>query len=179
MLHSCSLTQRNSRRLQRHFFARSTIEKSFWQLFSIWKEYSKAVQSPLCLFRALVLHLHGIERLEEETSNLFNLFFETTGGTDPGNFRGVCMEDITAVEHIVCADIFLYDIDIIYRSMIGEIARRSAGKHSNTVRQLRYNSHICYVFIINGLFEVFLCPSCDQFIKTVQHLERHMSTCKK
>ena len=28
----------------------------------------------LCLFRALALHLHGTQRLEEETSKLFNLF---------------------------------------------------------------------------------------------------------
>ena len=28
----------------------------------------------LCLFRALALHLHGNEKLEEETSKIFNLF---------------------------------------------------------------------------------------------------------
>ena len=30
----------------------------------------------LCLFRALCLHLHGNERLEEETNKLFNLYLQ-------------------------------------------------------------------------------------------------------
>ena len=30
----------------------------------------------LCLFRAFALHLHGTQRLEEETSKLFNLFIK-------------------------------------------------------------------------------------------------------
>ena len=35
----------------------------------------------LCLFRALALHLHGNDRLEEETSKLFNLFLVNTETT--------------------------------------------------------------------------------------------------
>ena len=63
----------------------------------------------LCLFRAFALHLHGNERLDEETSKLVIFFLETTGGTDPAIFRGVCMEDkdIAAVEDIVQAGSFL------------------------------------------------------------------------
>ena len=95
-----------------------------------------------CLFRALALHLQGNERLEEETSKLSNLFLEKTGGTDTANFRGVCMEDIAAVEDIVQADNFPYDIDIVDGSVIGEFARRSMGNYSKTVRLLRYNRHI-------------------------------------
>ena len=34
----------------------------------------KPYKEHLCLLRALLLHLHGNERLEEETSKLFNLF---------------------------------------------------------------------------------------------------------
>ena len=67
----------------------------------------KACNHNLGLFRALVLHLHGNERLEGETSKLFNLFHEKTGGTDPSNFRGVCMEDFAAVVDNVQADFFL------------------------------------------------------------------------
>ena len=43
----------------------------------------------LCLFRALALHLHGNERLEEETSKLFNLFLVNSTNTDPSKFQGV------------------------------------------------------------------------------------------
>ena len=38
------------------------------------------------------------------------------------------MEDIAAVEDFVQADIFLYDMDIVDGSTIGELARRSVGK---------------------------------------------------
>ena len=88
------------------------------------------------------MHLHGNERLESETSELFNLFLEKTGGTGPANFRGVCMEDIAIVEDIIQADIFLYDMHIVDGSMIGELARRSVRKHSNTVRLSGYKSHL-------------------------------------
>ena len=110
----------------------------------------KPYNDNLYLFRALALHLHGIERLEEETSKLFNIFLEKTSGTEPANFRGVCMEDTAAVEGFVQADIFLYDNGNVAGSMIGELARRSVRKHSNTVRLLRYNSHICHVSNINA-----------------------------
>ena len=93
------------------------------------------------------------------------------------NFWGVFKEDIAIEEDINQADIFLYDFDIVDGSMIGELARRSVGKHSITVRQLRYKSHICYVSIMNALFKAYRCSSCDQIVKTVQHLERQLATC--
>ena len=43
----------------------------------------------LCLFRALVLQLHGTQRLEEETSKIFNLFINKTDGLSADQFRGV------------------------------------------------------------------------------------------
>ena len=61
----------------------------------------------------------------------------------------------------------------------GELARRSVVKNSNTVWLLRHRSHICYVSNVNAPFKAFRCPSCDQFIKTAQHLERRLTTCKK
>ena len=36
-----------------------------------------------CLFRAVALHLFGNERLEEETSKIFNLFLSNCGEGDP------------------------------------------------------------------------------------------------
>ena len=46
----------------------------------------------ICLFRALALCLD--ERPEEETTNFFNLYWEKVDGTEPGNFRGICMKEI-------------------------------------------------------------------------------------
>ena len=43
----------------------------------------------LCLYRALALHLQGNERLEEETSKIFNLFLVNSTNPDPSKFQGV------------------------------------------------------------------------------------------
>ena len=126
-------------------------------------------------------HCICIERRDSRTRlpNYSIYSSKKTGGTHPANFRGVCMEDIAAVEDSVQADIFLYDFDILDGSMIGEFARKSVRKHSNTVRLISYISHICSVSNINALFKAYRCPSCDQFIKTAQYLEQHLTTCKE
>ena len=43
----------------------------------------KPYKDNLCLFRALALHLHGNERLKEETSKLFNPFLINSTNPDP------------------------------------------------------------------------------------------------
>ena len=83
----------------------------------------KPYMDNLCLFRALALHLHGNERLEEKTSKLFNLFLVTSTNPDPSKFQGVCMDDIPSVEDIVGINIFIYDIDLIDGAMVGELER--------------------------------------------------------
>ena len=131
----------------------------------------KPYKDNLCLFRALALHLHGNERLEEETSKLFNLFLVNSTNPDPSKFQGVCMDDIPSVENIVSTNIFIYDIDLIDGAMVGELARRSIKKY---VQLIRYNSHICYVDSINALFKAFRCPTCDTFFQKTGNLERHL-----
>ena len=97
----------------------------------------------LCLFRAPALHLHGTQRLEEETSKKFILFINKLDGLSADKFRGVHMNDIPCVEDLLTLKIVLYDIDIVDGNIIGELARRSLQKYNNTVRLLRYNNHIC------------------------------------
>ena len=133
----------------------------------------------LCLFRALCLHLHGNERLEEETNKLFNLYLQKKDGIEPAAFQGVCMDDIPTVEEITGINNFLYDVDIVEGSLVGELARRSVQKHPDTVRLLRYNSHICYVANIHALFNAFRCPTCDCYFNRSGNLERHLTTCQE
>ena len=133
----------------------------------------------LCLFRALALHLHGNERLEDETSKLFNLFLVNSTNPDPSNFQGVCMDVIPSVEDIVGINIFIYDIDLIDGAMVGELARRSIKKHEKNVQLIRYNSHICYVDNINALFKDFRCPTCDTYFQKTGNLERHLVRCSE
>ena len=138
------------------------------------KNTRKPYNDNLCLFRALALHLHGNERLEEETSKLFNLFLVNSTNPDPSKFQGVCMHDIAAVEDMVKTNFFIYDIDLIDGAMVGELARRSIKKYETNVQLIRYNSHICYVDNINALFKAFRCPTCDKYFQKTGKMERHL-----
>ena len=70
----------------------------------------------LCLFRALALHLHGNEKLEEETSKIFNLFFDNSEEGDVSKFQGIHLNDIPEVEDLLQLNNFLYDIEV-FKSM--------------------------------------------------------------
>ena len=61
----------------------------------------------LCLFRALAFHLRGTERLEEETSKMFNLFINKMDGLSPNQFQGVHMYGIPFVEDLLTLNILL------------------------------------------------------------------------
>ena len=131
----------------------------------------------LCLFRALALHLHGNEKLEEETSKLFNLFFDNSEKGDVSKFQGVHLNDIPKVEDLLQLNIFLYDIDFVDGELIGELCRRSIQKYEKSVKLLRYNNHICYVNNINAFFKAFRCSTCDTLFSKTGNLERHLVTC--
>ena len=53
----------------------------------------------LCLFRALVVHLHGTTNLETSTSVIFNAFLEKLG-CDPKQYCGVSMDNLPIVEDV-------------------------------------------------------------------------------
>ena len=131
----------------------------------------------LCLFRAVALHLFGNERLDDETSKIFNLFLNNCGEGDPSKFQGVHRTDIPKVEEILQLNIFLYDIDFVDGELIGELARRSIQKFEKSVKLLRYNNHICYINNINALFKAFRCTTSDTFFSKTGNLERHLVTC--
>ena len=101
------------------------------------KNTRKPYNDNLCLFRALALHLHGNERLDVETSKLFNLFLINSTNPDPSKFQGVCMDDIPSVEDIVGINIFIYDIGLFDGAMVGEFARRSIKKYEKNVQLIR------------------------------------------
>ena len=132
----------------------------------------------LCLFRALALDMHGNQRLEEETSKIFNSFINKMDGLSPNQFKGIHMNDIPIVD-LLTLTILLYDIDIVDGNIIGELARRSVQKYDNTVRLSRYNNHICYVSNIIVVFQSFRCPNCDTFFNRTFNLERHLTTCSQ
>ena len=133
----------------------------------------------LCLFRALALHMHGNQQLEEKTSQIFNSFINKMDGLSPNQFKGVHKNDILIVKDLLALNILFYDIDIVDGNIIGQLARRSVQKNDNTVRLLRYNNHICYVSNINAVFQSFCCPICDTFFNRTFNLEQHLTTCSE
>ena len=76
----------------------------------------------LCLFRALALHLHGTQRLEEKASKLFSLFNNKMNGLNRTQFQGVHMNDIPTVEDLLTLNILLFDINIVDGNIVGELA---------------------------------------------------------
>ena len=90
-----------------------------------------------CLFRSLGLHLHGNEKLEEETSKNFNLFLNNTEEGDVSKIEGVQLNDIPKVENLLHLTIFLYDIDFVDGELIAELCRRSIQKYEKSVNFLR------------------------------------------
>ena len=61
----------------------------------------------LCLFRALALHLHGKEKLEGETSKMFNLYLNNSEEGDVSNFQGVHLNDFPKIEDLLQLNVFL------------------------------------------------------------------------
>ncbi len=139
----------------------------------------KAYKDNLCLFRALALHLHGNERLEDETSKIFNLFLNNCGEADLSKFQGVHMTDIPKVEETLQLNFFLYDIDFVDGKLIGELARRSIQKFEKSVKLLCYNNRFCYFSDMNSFFKSFRCSSCDTIFSKTGNLERHLITCSE
>ena len=131
----------------------------------------------LCLFRALALHSHGNEKLEEETSKIFNGFLNNSEEGFVSKFQGVHLNDVRKVEDLLQLNIFLYDFDFLDGELIGELCRRSFQKYEKSVKLLRYNNHICYVNNNNAFFKAFRCTTCDTFISQAGNLERHLVTC--
>ena len=84
--------------------------------------------------------------MERETSrkNLLNFSHSLSRKLEanPASFQGVCMIDISIVEDLAPVNIFLYDIDFDDGEIIGELVKRNVGEQSNTIRLIRYNSHI-------------------------------------
>ena len=83
----------------------------------------------LCLFRALALHLHGNEKLEEETSKNFNFFLKNSEEGDVSKSQSVLLKDIPKAEDLLQLNILIYDIDFLDGELIEKLARRSIQKY--------------------------------------------------
>ena len=90
--------------------------------FTFEENTKQSYKDNLCLFRAPAVHLHGTQRLEAETSSLFNLFTNKMDGLGADQIQGVLMNDIPFVEDLLTLNIVLYDFVFVYGKIIGEFA---------------------------------------------------------
>ena len=111
--------------------------------FTFERNTSQPHNDNLCLFRVVALHLFGNERLEEETSKIFNIFLNNCGEGDPSKFQGVHMTDVPEVEETLQLNVFFHDIDFVDGELIGELARRSIQTYEKRLKHLRYNNRTC------------------------------------
>ena len=129
------------------------------------------------MFRALALHLHGNEKLGEETSIFFNVCLNNTEEGDVSKFQGVHLNDIPKFEDLLQLYIFLYDIHFVDGELIGELCGRFIQKCEKSVKFLRYNNNICCANKTNALFKAFWCTKSDTFLSITENLERLLITC--
>ena len=69
--------------------------------------------------------LHGNQRLEEGTAEIFTLFTSGMDRLNSSQLQGVYMNYIPIVEDLPLHNIFLYDVDNVEGYNINELARRS------------------------------------------------------
>ena len=147
--------------------------------------FEKSTKKPnndnLCLFRALTLHLHGKEKLEEETSKWLAACLPNMEPVDAAKVHLVCITTNPTVEDLTKTNIFLYNFSFVDGASVGELARRGIEMYCNTERLLHSNGLIllCFVSKTITLFKTYRRPSCDQFINKAVNLEKQSTICKK
>ena len=98
---SCSATQRCTMGCKDAVVPETLLKNQIVNCPTFEKNTKKLYNDNLCLFRAVAPHLIGNERLEEETSKIFNLFLNGFGEADPSKFQGVHMTGVTKVEEML------------------------------------------------------------------------------
>ena len=61
----------------------------------------------LCVFRDFTLHLHGNNKLEQETSKFFNLLLFNCEERDPSKFQAVHKKNVLKIEELLQLKDFL------------------------------------------------------------------------
>ena len=83
----------------------------------------------LCLFRDLAPHLHGNQRVEEETSKVFNLFINKMGGLSADQIQGVHLNDLPFVEGLLtstlCCMISILWMATLSENLLDEVCRKT------------------------------------------------------
>ena len=171
----CCFTQKGTYGVQERSLTRTSVENHTINCLTFEENTRQPYNDNLLPFRPLALHMHENQRLGEETLKSFKLFISRTDGLSPDQFQGFHLNDIPTVEDLLVLKFLLYDVDILDGNIVGDLARQNVQKYENTVRLLRYNTHICYVNNNNSVFQSFRCPNCGTFFNKTFKLEQHLT----
>ena len=145
-----------------------TYEENIGQLY----------KDDLCLFCSLALHWQRNHRLKKkETSEISNFLLTRMGKFIPSQFQGNHMNDMPVVKDLLLLSILLSDTDVVDGIIIGKLAIQNVQRYVKTVRQLRYNIHICYVSNNKAVFQTLCCPNFDTFFNGTFFLDQHSTPC--
>ena len=128
-----------------------------------YKANKERSNNNLCLLRAICTHKTGTKRLEEELSKFLNQYLDISSNKRAEIFRNVAPEDLHMVEQLGEVYISVYDIEVSYKGIIGELAGTFLRSFSSTANLLPYKYHFCYVTDVNQVFKWFRCSACDKF----------------
>ena len=129
----------------------------------------KPCKDNFCLLRALAPDLQGNERLEVETSKIFNLFFINSTNPVPSKLQGVCMEDFLSVEDIVGMNFFIYDIDLIDGAWFGKL-------HDEASKITRWMCSWYDIIVIFVTSTMFLHSSRLSAVQLAMHFSKRLET---
>jgi hypothetical protein len=133
-------------------------------------------QDGLCLFRCLALHRGASKHsLQSATKELYCRWAGTP--KVPLHFAGVTLFDLESVE-----DCFGLNIDV-FEFLDSESTpylipkRRSAYKHTDTVRLLLFKQHFMYIVNIDKVCKALACSKCQKLYKNAMRLNEHEKSC--
>ena len=131
----------------------------------------------LGLFKDFSFHLHGNQRLEEETSEIFNSFTNRVDGLRPNQFTGVKMDDIAIVQDVLILNILHYYINNANGNMIRGLARGILKKYEFTA--CCWDTTNKYVMWATLMQSSIRCPICNTFFSRVFNLDWQLTTCSE
>ena len=131
----------------------------------------------LCFFRCLALHQGGqLHALQTHTSQLFKQWLGSQDNLS-SDFPGITFRDLEKAEDLFNVNVDVFEFDESQSPPCLVPSRRSARKHSKTMRVLCYSSHFCYITNINKAAHAFGCRQCGKLWKKEWLLNRHEKTC--
>ena len=119
----------------------------------------KSHSDNLCHFRALVFHLHGEDRLKQQTSVCYLPPNCRTSKKLMQTYYKVCEYMIFQPLKTLTKPTFSRRTSKLRMEFLLETLLEEALRSNITLRMLHYNRCLCYVSKLNGLFQAYRCLS--------------------